>query len=93
MEVTACLHAPLLKPGGKSLCYPLGGRLVGIWRKEMSVKFEDLNSIVVEGACLLGCETVSLSNSQNLKGLLCLQGFGLLDPNGESCAFFWNVGK
>jgi hypothetical protein len=82
-----------LNPREKSLCYPLGGRLVGIWRKEMSVKFEDLTALLLKVLVLLDVKHHSVSNSQNLKGLLCLQSFGLLNPNCESCIFYWNVRK
>jgi len=60
----------------------------------MSVKFEGHTALLLKVLVLLDVKLYhSVSNSQNLKGFLCLQGFGLLDPNGESCRFFSNVGK
>jgi len=53
MEVSGQLHAPLLKRWGKSHCYTLGGRLVGIWRKEMSDKFGDLRTLLLQVLVLL----------------------------------------
>jgi hypothetical protein len=53
----------------------------------MSVKFENLTALLLK--VLLDVKLYhSVSNSQNLKGLLCLHSLGLLDPNGDSCTFF-----